>query len=250
MLVLAIESSTELAGAGLADETGVVATATVSRGRRHAEAIAPSIEFVCARAGVTVRDLDGLCVDVGPGLFTGLRVGIATAKALAFALGIPVATSTSLEVLAVTLARTGVAAAPGSLLVPVVDAKRGEVFSSRYRVGQRRVDPLVKVEDDLLVSPEDLVSSLSELHEPFHLGGDGAWRYSELLLGVPEARLAEGAPASPPVEVLAQMGVERLAQGLGEDAGHVLPRYLREADARINWEQRLSPRESSLASEG
>lgn len=247
MLVLAIESATELAGVALADEAGVIATASVSRRRRHAEAIAPSIEFVCARAGAEVRDLDGLCVDVGPGLFTGLRVGVATAKGLGFALGIPVATATSLEVLAVAMAAAGAGAAPRSLLVPVVDAKRGEVFSSRYRVGPGGYPDLTKEQDDLLVSPEELASSLSGLAEPFYLGGDGALRYAELFGGLPNATPAGDALASPPADVLARIGVSRLTQGLGVDAERVLPRYLREADARINWEQRLAPRTSSPA---
>lgn len=249
VLVLSIESATELAGVALADEAGVIATATVARGRHHAEAIAPSIEFVCSRAGVSVRDLDGLCVDVGPGLFTGLRVGVGTAKALGFALGIPVATSTSLEVLAWALASTGVGGAPGSLLVPVVDAKRDEVFSARYRVGPTGSGDMVKQEDELVTSPQDLAASLSEQGEPFFLGGDGALRYAQLLGRLPGARLARDAPASPPVEVLARIGVVRLGQGLGEEAQRIVPKYLREADARIHWEQRLPPRDGSLASE-
>ena len=70
-------------------------------------------------------------VDVGPGLFTGLRVGVGTVKALAFALELPVVTATSLEVLAHAVARSGPAG--GQLVVPVVDARRGEVFSARFR---------------------------------------------------------------------------------------------------------------------
>lgn len=249
VLVLAIESATELAGVALADEAGVMATATVSRGRRHAEAMAPSIEFVCRRAGVSVRDLDGLCVDVGPGLFTGLRVGVATAKALGFALGIPVATSSSLDVLASALASTGAGAAPGSLLVPVVDAKRGEVFSALYRVGPAGDRTLAKEGEERVSPPQVLAASLAELGGPFLLGGDGARRYSDLLALVPGASLAEDAPVNPPVEALARMGIAKLMQGLGEDAQKILPRYLREADARINWEQRLPPRDCSPASE-
>ncbi|MGA2036659.1 MAG: tRNA (adenosine(37)-N6)-threonylcarbamoyltransferase complex dimerization subunit type 1 TsaB [Acidimicrobiales bacterium] len=251
MLVLAVESATELAGVALADEAGVIAVATTSRGRRHAESIVPSVALVCDRAGTSVRALDGVCVDVGPGLFTGLRVGIATAKALAFALGIPVVTATSLEVLAQALCGAG--AAMGSLLVPVVDARRGEVFCARFRVTSRDAGDIVQVGDgdivqvgeDLLCSPEDLVAFLSQLVEPFVLAGDGVLRYVEMLGELPGARLASAALASPPVDVLATIGVARLRAGLGLDAAKIAPRYLREADARINWEQRLPPREPS-----
>lgn len=245
MLVLAVESATELAGVALADEVGVIATASTSRGRHHAESIAPSVKFVCDRAGMSLRSLEGVCVDVGPGLFTGLRVGIATAKALAFALGIPVVPVTSLEVLAQALCGAGAAA--GSLLVPVVDAKRDEVFSARFRVagdsdvGAVRAgeDGVVQVGEDLVLSPEDLATSLSKLGEPFVLGGDGAMRYAEVLGKLPGARLASAALVNPPVGVLAAIGVARLGAGLGLDAAEIAPKYLRDADARIHWEQRL-----------
>jgi tRNA threonylcarbamoyladenosine biosynthesis protein TsaB len=182
-------------------------------------------------------------------------VGIATAKALAFALGIPVVPVTSLEVLAQALCGAGAAA--GSLLVPVVDAKRDEVFSARFRVaddsdvgavqprdvGAVQVGDLgaVQVGEDLVLSPEDLAASLSKLGEPFVLGGDGAMRYAEVLGKLAGARLASAALVNPPVGVLAAIGVARLGAGLGLDAAEIAPKYLRDADARIHWEQRLVP---------
>jgi tRNA threonylcarbamoyladenosine biosynthesis protein TsaB len=239
VLVLAVESATELAGVALAEEAGVIATATVSRGRRHAESIAPAVEFVCARAGTPVRDIDGICVDVGPGLFTGLRVGIGTAKALAFALGIPAVPVTSLEILARALAGAGAGA--GTLLVPVVDAKRGEVFSAVFRVDDET--EVEQVAEEHLCSPEELAACVSKLGEPFVLAGDGALRYSEMLRALRGATVASTALSSPPVGVLAAIGVARLGAGLGLEAAEIAPRYLREADARIHWEQRLPPRE-------
>ncbi len=131
MLVLAVESATDTAAVALADEDGALGSFVVARGRRHTETIAPAIDALCRRVGVALADLDVLGVDVGPGLFTGLRVGVGTVKALAFALELPVVTATSLEVLAHAVVGSG--AADGRLLVPVVDARRGEVFSARFR---------------------------------------------------------------------------------------------------------------------
>ena len=71
---------------------------TVERGRRHVETIVPAISFVCRSAGVALRDLEAVAVDIGPGLFTGLRVGISTAKAMGLALDVPLCGATSLEV--------------------------------------------------------------------------------------------------------------------------------------------------------
>jgi tRNA threonylcarbamoyladenosine biosynthesis protein TsaB len=236
MMVLAIESATELAGVALADEAGVIATATVSRGRHHVESIAPAVRFVCRRAGVALASLDVLAVDVGPGLFTGLRVGVGTAQALAFGLGKPLVGIGSLEVLAHAVATSG--AAPGTLVVPVVDAKRGEVFTARLRTA---LDAVAWEGDEVRRSPEALVAELSDLDEPFVLAGDGVRRYRSMFRFVPGAVMAKDPLDFPAPGVLATLALSKVARGEGDDPGHaatVLPRYLREAETRINWRTR------------
>ncbi len=233
MMVLAVESSTELAGVALADEAGVVATATVSRGRRHAESIAPAIEFVCRRAGVTMSGLDAIGVDVGPGLFTGLRVGVGTAKALAFALQRPLVTCGSLEVLAHAMATCG--AAPGTLLVPVVDARRGEVFVGNFRATAHGMAP---VEPPRRRTPEVLAEELGALGEPMVVAGNGARRYRSVLATVPGVVFGGGALDFPPPGVLATVVLSKAASGEQTDVGSALPQYLRDAETRINWETR------------
>lgn len=243
MAVLAIETATELAGVALADGSGVLASVTVGRGRRHGESIAPAVEFVCARAGVELGDLDALAVDVGPGLFTGLRVGVATAKALAFGVGLPVVTATSLELLA--LAATRIAPAGGReapLMVPVVDARRGLVFSARFAVSS---DGLSRAGEDVLCDPDQLAGELAALGSDGRgvlCLGDGARRYAELFAAVPGVAFGGAATIHPDVGVLAELGVARHAAGLGVPADDVRAHYLREADVRINWEQRIAPR--------
>jgi tRNA threonylcarbamoyladenosine biosynthesis protein TsaB len=232
MMVLAVESSTELAGVALADEAGVLATVTVARGRHHAETIAPAIEFVCRRVQVELASLDAVGVDVGPGLFTGLRVGVGTAQALAFALEKPLVGVSSLEVLAHAVATSGVA--PGTLVVPVVDARRGEVFVARLRTtteGASWEQPEVRR------TPEALAAELGVLGEPLVMAGDGARRYRETLRAVPGVVFADALDFPPP-GVLAALVLARAAAGHGRDGGGVLPHYLRDADTRINWEKR------------
>ena len=122
MIVLGIESATESVGVALAASDGVLASVEVARGRRHAESIVPCVQFVCERADIELSEVGAIAVDVGPGLFTGMRVGIATAKSLAMALNIPMVPMTSLEVLAAAEATTD------DIIVPVVDARKSEVF--------------------------------------------------------------------------------------------------------------------------
>lgn len=243
MLVLALESATELAGVALADDGGVLASVTVA-GRRHSESLAPAVEFVCARSAVSLDRLDALCVDVGPGLFTGLRVGVSLAKALAFGLGLPVVAVGSLELLAAAAATWPADAdGAGALLVPVVDARRALVFSARFRRADGASSAVVRVGDDRLLEPEVLAAEVGELvaaGQSVVALGDGARRYGQML-GAAGARVA-GSLSNPDVGVLATMGVRGALAGTGRPAAEVTAHYLRPADVRINWEQRMTVR--------
>ena len=128
MLVLAVETATDLSGCALADETGLLAEVRLLMGRRHAESLAPQMRFVCEQAGVSFSDIDAVAVDVGPGLYTGLRAGLAAAQALAFALDVGVAEVSSLEVLACGAASTWSSGTRYGCVLSVLDARRGEVF--------------------------------------------------------------------------------------------------------------------------
>ena len=100
MLILGIESATIQIGCAIGGHEGVLASAHSAKGKRHAENLAPAIEFICSQAQVELSEIGLVAVDVGPGLFTGLRVGIATAKATAFALRVPMIGVSSLDLLA------------------------------------------------------------------------------------------------------------------------------------------------------
>ncbi|HXQ59881.1 MAG TPA: tRNA (adenosine(37)-N6)-threonylcarbamoyltransferase complex dimerization subunit type 1 TsaB [Acidimicrobiales bacterium] len=236
VLVLAVESATETAAVAVADEEGVLGSLTVA-GRRHTETIAPAIEALCRRLGVALADVEMVGVDIGPGLFTGLRVGVGTAQALAFALEIPVVPAGSLEVLAHAVTLSGLA--EGRLVVPVVDARRAEVFSGRFRPAPGGP---VEVGSEAVSAPGELAAELAALHEGPVLVGNGALRYRSLFADVAGATLAGPAYGSPPVTALADLCVARARAGRAVDGAAVMPRYLRQADARINWEQRIPPR--------
>lgn len=242
-VVLAIESATDAAGVAVADDDGLLAAVTVGRGRRHAETIAPAVVAVCRSAGVALADLAAVSVDIGPGLFTGLRVGIATATGLAYALGVSVVPVLSLDVLAATAAE----ATPGERrpVAAVVDARRGEVFWAWYDlavgadVAQRSVGVPARTTEPRVGAPAELAEEVGRVAGPGGtlLLGDGARRYAEALAAA-GATVAGPALAHPPVGVLAAVGVARAAAGEGVDPGAVSACYLREADARINWERR------------
>ena len=223
MKILAIETSGRDVAAAVTDETGPIASGSVRSRRRHAELLHPLMSQVCEQAGIPLAGLDAVAVDVGPGLFTGIRVGVAAAKGLATALGIPVVSLTSLDILRAACESAG----RGHLVaVPVVDLRRGEIA---WSLPGEVVD---------FGTPEQLAGLLPTVGGPLVLVGDGALRYASVLSPEQATAVAGVELASPPVASLAVLAVEELRAGRVIDPIVVLPVYLREADARINWTTR------------
>ncbi len=127
VLILGIDTATAQVSCAIGGHEGVLASTLSSRGKRHAESLTPAIEFTCRQARIELSEISVVAVDLGPGLFTGLRVGVATAKAMAHALRVPMIGVPSLDLLAFPVRFTS------RLIVAAVDARRGELFYAFYR---------------------------------------------------------------------------------------------------------------------
>jgi tRNA threonylcarbamoyladenosine biosynthesis protein TsaB len=231
--IVAIETATEAVGVAVRTASGLEAELVVSGRRRHVESLTPALEHLLAQVGLSPDGIGLVAVDVGPGLFTGLRVGVAAAKGLAQSLGGEVLCATSLDILTAGAAESG----HHGLVLACVDARRGEVFASVHEL-QTGGDPMSQPRVAAgLFAPEDLVVTLGGLGgAPIHAVGDGAQRYGEMLTKVPGVEVVAPALSYPPPSVLLRGALARL--GAGEtpvDAASVVPLYLREADARINF---------------
>ena len=246
MLVLGIESASDQCGCALVAEAGVLAETRLALPRRHAEALAPQMRFVCEQAGVALGDVDVVAVDCGPGLYTGLRAGLATAKATAAALDIGVVPVGSLEALALGAAAC---AQPGETVLSVLDARRGEVFSAWYRIAATGAalglapsgasatiaKRLVQLSAPQVGAPADLLPALTSSGERPSgrtvLVGDGALRYAEVLtaehvlIAGPELRF-------PSPAAVALLGRERALAGGTVTPQQVDALYLRSPDAQ------------------
>lgn len=196
--------------------------------RRHAEEISPRTSELLASAGVGLGDLDRLVVDFGPGRFTGLRVGLATVRALAFALNLPVVGVSSLEVLAAgAVSDTAVAGdgAPPAVVTAVIDARRGEVFQQTFRNGQP-VAPAQVGEPDQLAATVEGGSVVV---------GDGVDRYLDQYRAAEANRLRLFEGRVPKASVMLE-----LSQGRpGVPGTEIQPLYLREPDAKPNIKTRV-----------
>jgi tRNA threonylcarbamoyladenosine biosynthesis protein TsaB len=218
MLVLGVESSGPRGGVALLEDSRTLGEALFEAGMVHGREIAPAADRLLKAAGRGPADLDLVAVDIGPGSYTGLRVGLAAAKGLAFALGRPIVGVPSLDVLAEA------AKGLGGVLATAIDAKWDQVYGALYEVRNGR--------------PERTTEMYAERPEAFAdrvpaealVVGDALERHAALFA----ARGARAAPRelwNPSPALVAALGRARLLEGQRDDAATVVPLYLRRTEA-------------------
>lgn len=196
----------------------------------HGERLQPAIASICELSGIKPADLAGVAVASGPGGFTGVRTGMSAAKAVALALGLPVAPVPTLLALAAQSPLNG-------LVSPMLDARKDKVFAALYR---RDAQGLHEVIPGSLMSIQDWLEQLARFSEPIVFLGEGAQRQRQAIA----ERFAT--PALPDDAHLlragsvALLGAAMLERGEGVDATDALPSYMREPTAVAGWE-RLGP---------
>lgn len=232
MLILGVTTATQQVGCAVGGHEGVLASAHSARGKRHAESLAPSIDFVRRQARIELNEISVVAIDIGPGLFTGLRVGIAAAKSMALALRVPMIGISSLDLLAWPVRHTS------REIVAVIDARRGEVFHARYRPTPGGVQ---RISGPSVTAPRDLRADLEASDAEYLLVGDGALRYASEWSGLVRAELAEQYLAYPNAASLVQLAHARAIREDFVQPWELEPLYLRPPDAEINWVTRDGP---------
>ncbi len=231
MIVLAVESSAVAASVALQKDEHLLAELTLNRGNTHSENLLPMVETLLQRLDLTVDDIDLFAVSTGPGSFTGVRIGVATIKGLAFGKGKPCAGVSTLEALAENLAFL-----PDGLICPVMNARRNQVYTALFRGGKRLLP-------DAAISVAELEEALAAYDEPVWFVGDGY----ELVTGqirhpyhsLPE-RLRLQSAAS-----VAAVALRYAKEGNTTDDARLFPVYLRPSQAERTRAEALKAQEEN-----
>ena len=224
MKVVAIETATPSSSVALGDGRRLEAMSVQVDRRGHVGFLISALQFCFERAGWERSEIDAVVVDVGPGLFTGIRAGVATAQGIAAAVGVPVVPVTSLDALALR------AATGHRCIWPVVDARRGEVATAPYRPVPGGV---IKDGPPELVAPEKLRAMLQTDPDNALVVGDWESLPEDTLRGI--SRVRTGRPRYPSAEILIEIAAMRLSKDDFGSAAAIRPLYLRQPDAAINW---------------
>lgn len=172
MKILAIESSGLVASAALATEDTLLAEYTVNFKKTHSQTLLPMVEEIVSMLGMDLKEIDAIAVSAGPGSFTGLRIGSATAKGLGLVLQKPIIPVPTTQGIAANLYGTK------GILCPLMDARRNQVYTGLYRYNENGFEI---VEDQMAVQVEEIIEKVNALGEPVTYLGDGADAFSEVL---------------------------------------------------------------------
>jgi tRNA threonylcarbamoyladenosine biosynthesis protein TsaB len=233
--ILGIDTATSIASVALIEDRELISEEThppkdgilsVRAGANHAETILPLMDAVLARCGWSLEDLSGLAVSIGPGSFTGLRIGLSTVKGLVYSSRLPVVGVSTLLANAMRVCEWE------GLICSVLDARKNEVYAALFR---RQGPTLERLTEDVVAPAESIVNMVQSLHDPCLFIGEGAEVYRQLL----SDRLAfkahlPGTGNLPSVATaVARASEERLRRNEVDRVDTLMPLYARPSQAEF-----------------
>ena len=231
MIILSIDSSTPVAGIAVSDGMQLLGEITLNTKNTHSEKLMPLVKHLLDELALSVNDLDAIAVTQGPGSFTGLRIGMATAKGLAQGAGKKLIAVPTLDCLAQNLLHY-----PG-IICPIMNAQKKQVYTAIYRSGR---DKLERLSDYQAIAVEQLAVQLKELKEDIWFVGDGVAAFADMfqeLLG-DACRFADGHNILPRAGALAMLAAERASEERFDDLYQAELIYIRKSEAEVQWEAR------------
>lgn len=230
MSILAIDTASSVSSVAVASEGKLRAEVTIEAGRTHSETLLSHIEGALSFAGVERSALRGVAVSIGPGSFTGLRIGLATAKAIAYGLGIPLVGVSTLAALALAFP------VPDVYTLVLMDAQKGNAYAGLY---EWRDGSLHEVRPVRVAPLAEAIAEAADLGKPVLLTGELVLKKRARLENLPEnVTLAPAHLLTARASHVAWLGIARLAAGEQDDPMTLEPFYIRRSEAEVLWEKR------------
>ncbi|SDX00847.1 tRNA threonylcarbamoyladenosine biosynthesis protein TsaB [Marinococcus luteus] len=234
MKMLAIDTSTHVLGIALADEQKILGEYTTNIKKNHSVRLMPAVESLMKESGVVPEELDAIAVTTGPGSYTGVRIGVTTAKSMAWALNIPLYPVSTLQV----FAQNGLGF-PG-LVSPLIDARRNQVYTAAFSGSTEQNAVTRQMKDQIILLPEWLKVLEQTQEKILFVGEDTGSRQEQI-----RERLGSRAVFADWMgQTIRPAEIIRVARTAGEarDAHTVVPEYAQLAEAEKNWQKAQSGR--------
>lgn len=238
MIILSIDSATPVAAVAVVKDGVLLAEEMLNIGNTHSTQLMPMVAHVLEQSNIAISEVTAVAVSQGPGSFTGLRIGMATAKGLAQGSGCKLVAVPTLDVLAENMWGYE------GLVCPILNAKKNEVYAAIYHFDGEK---MVRRSEYMAIAPLDLAESLKTSSENICFLGDGVPVYKDIL----QSNLAQRAKFAPMDKLLsrgaalAMAAYQKAEKAEFAELFTTLPIYIRKCEAQVNWEAK-HPGESAL----
>ena len=231
MKILGIDTSTKFCNLGLIEDEDILIEYTINGlKKKHSSILVPAIRDLLKTIDLKMEEISGIAVSIGPGSFTGLRIGLSVAKGLSYSCSLPLLGITTLDAMAFPLKEIPY------LICPVLESKKNEIYDVVFRGG----DSLYKVMDYKCEDIQSLLARLSLLKEKIIFLGDGIKKYRDIIkekLGK-DALFIDSQINLPMATSVAFLGLNKLKKGEEDIISTITPFYLRKSEAEIVWEKK------------
>lgn len=229
-MILGIDTSTLVSSVALVDKNKVLAELNIQSKLTHSEMLMPHIDQLLKLAQVDKKAVTGIAVSIGPGSFTGLRIGLATAKTIAYALDIPIIGVPTMEALAYNCP------IPEVYIMPLLDAQKGNCYTAKYCWEEGK---LIIKEQTKVDSFDNLLSYATNQDKKVIILGEIAIKHADkikelhenIILAQPQIIFAKASS-------VAFLGIDMQNRGINHDVMTLEPYYIRKSEAEVLWEQR------------
>jgi len=225
MIVLGIDSSTQVNTIALLQDGQLLCETVLNTHKNHSQRLMPMIDMLLKEAELGIENVDGVAVSSGPGSFTGLRIGMATGKALAWSQNKPVVGISSLDGIALN------AQGATGTICPILNARRNQVYTAIYKISKGELE---RISDYMAIEPIELIKQLQD-HKQVTLLGDGIEEFASIFIENLGDKLVIPSSSNrlPRASHIAYLGWKRLLKGDEDDIINLAPLYVRKADAEV-----------------
>lgn len=231
MLVLSVDSSYSTATCALIKDDKILAEINLNDKKQHSVILMRLIDSILKEYEIDINDIDAFIISRGPGSFTGLRIGMATLKGLAFASKKPLISVSTLDALAYnSISFKGI-------ICPIMDALRDNIYTCLYKNENNNLTPLIK---EQCLNINELVTILKEQTLPIIFVGDGVAKHKEFLQeNIPNSFFAPNHSNFPKASSVGELGIKKINDGVIENIDSINPIYLRKSQAEREYEKRM-----------
>ena len=231
MLVLSVDSSYSTATCALIKDDKILAEINLNDKKQHSVILMRLIDSILKEYEIDINDIDAFIISRGPGSFTGLRIGMATLKGLAFASKKPLISVYTLDALAYnSISFQGI-------ICPIMDALRDNIYTCLYKNENNNLTPLIK---EQCLNINELVTILKEQTLPIIFVGDGVAKHKEFLQeNIPNSFFAPNHSNFPKASSVGELGIKKINDGVIENIDSINPIYLRKSQAEREYEKRM-----------